>query len=247
MSIADTTSYIAMFLITILLQFNFNKSNKIKLWLWVAMFCLKLMSNLIWLSYSINSLKSLKHKQDCKEDVKKLKTIRYRVAIVCYSVDTIRQCIGLVDTLDSSLVLINYTEPLNGYVMTSFATKFLKLFMSSSIERYCKHKDYQSSKRGNKEKLLLIIAFSTLAFIVLDIVGKIINVAEQYGYFVIENKIVGLGNNITYKFNFSSTMRIICMFIMIIAYTMQSVIEKKRSIQIDSPNITTIEELNITV
>lgn len=235
-SIIDTTSFVTMFLITILLPFNFSSQNKVKLW--IALFCLKLISNLVWLKFSTDNLKELKYKKNCLEDIKRLKKVRYSVAITCYSVDAIRQFIGLVDTLDIGLKLIDYVNPLNGYVIVSFTTKFLKLFMSSSIERYCKYKDYQSGKRGKKEKFLLAISFVMLSLTVVDLIGKMINVTEKYGYFIIKDSIVNFGNGVTYTFNFSNTIRLVCMFMMIVGYTLQLTIDKKSSTQIESPDVT---------
>ncbi|GHM58964.1 MAG: hypothetical protein sGL2_11140 [Candidatus Mesenet longicola] len=235
----DTIAFVSMFVITILLPFNFSSQNKVRFW--IALFCLKLISNLVWLKFSTDSLRELKYKKNCSENIKKLKKVRYSIAITCYSIDAIRQLIGLIDTLDIGLKLIDYVNPLSGYVIVSFTTKFLKLFMSSSIERYCKCKDYQSSKRGKKEKLLLAISFAMLSLTIVDLIGKMINVAEKYGYFIIENKIIDCGNSITYTFNFSNTIRLVCMLMMIAGYTLQLTIEKKSSTQIESPDITPAE------
>ncbi|WP_339045895.1 hypothetical protein [Candidatus Mesenet endosymbiont of Agriotes lineatus] len=231
----DTISFVSMFLITILLPLNFSSQNKVRFW--IALFCLKLISNFVWLKFSTDSLRELKHRKNCSEDIKKLKKVRYSVAITCYSVDAIRQFIGLIDILDIGLKLVDYVNPLNGYVIVSFTTKFLKLFMSSSIERYCKCKDYQSSKRGKKEKFLLAISFIMPSLTAIDIIGKMINVTEKYGYFIVEDKIIDCGNSITYTFNFSNMIRLVCMLMMIAGYTLQLTIEKKSSTQVESPDV----------
>ncbi len=181
----------------------------------------------IYILLSAYSIHYLLMDKEYKKDTRKIRITSYSLSFISNFLAITMQIISL------AAVSTNMHGDINSSISRdffSFIGVALSLFIFYPINIYCRNHDCKDSKsleEAKKHKKIMGILLVMLVLEVMFLVGKIISVTEREGYFIVEDKIMNLGNDITYYFNFSTTIAIVCMLIMTGLSTFRMVIENK--------------------
>ncbi len=229
-------TYVATLIIRIASQFNKNGEKQSVI---IANISLALLISSISMMVSIISLYHLWKDKGYKKDTRKVRITGHSIALI-NSITTVVQIISL-----TSIFGISSKEGSNVSLNTifSFIGTLMSILIFFPIAVYCRHYDYKSSKtlkeqtkhkeerkkyekEQKKHKTVIIILSAMLMLDSIAIANKIISFLEKKGSFIIENTTFNLGDDITYYFNLSATIGILCAIIMTGLSTYRMVIEQ---------------------
>ncbi len=246
---------VAFLVIRIASQFNKNGEKKDIILAQISL--ILLMSSMSIIISSITLFRFFCDKK-YKEGTRKRRQAGNWIALIS-SIATIVQVASSIIMFDisskeNSNVTLNTISIFIGTLMSVLTLYFIAL---PCKEYDCNFSKTQSEKEEDKKKQekyykeqkihkkVIKVLWAMLILELINVVPKVIDLLEKKGSFIIENVTFNLGDNVTYYFNFSTTIRILCAIIMMGLSTYRMVIEQNS--ELSDVNITqaTDQQLDI--